>query len=446
MRKLIKNFIYFLERWVLPLATTMAKWRWLVALRDAFISVMPISIVGSLTVLIPGLINAAKTELGLGAVEYALTPVINISNLIYQGTFQLFSLYFALAWGYQLARSFEVNRLAGAITSLGCYLMSIANVVKLNINGDEVSIKNAFNTSQLSSLGLFTSLIFGAVGLSIFILMTKARLTLRFSSYMPHAEEAAFIALIPMIISLSIVGAINYIFQMVTGTYFGNWLLNTIQNPLTKMGQGFGIVLLITFLLHAFYFFGINGMSVLVPVIDSIWLTPQNANLTAVKSGHVVHYLGTRNSFDVYSWIGGTGDTLVLILLILLISKRSDFRTLAKIAIGPGFFNINDPIVWGLPLVLNPLYLIPFILAPLANVTLAYWATAWHLVEPVSTSVPNVIPPFLNAFLATNYDWRALVLVAVNVIVAILIWLPFVLAGERIAKEQEKHSLFSFEY
>lgn len=106
MGKLIKNFIYFLERWVLPLATTMAKWRWLVALRDAFISVMPISIVGSLTVLIPGLINAAKTELGLGAVAYALTPVINISNLIYQGTFQLFSLYFALAWGYQLARSF----------------------------------------------------------------------------------------------------------------------------------------------------------------------------------------------------------------------------------------------------------------------------------------------------------------------------------------------------
>lgn len=265
-----KRFIYFLERWVLPLATTMAKWRWLVALRDAFISVMPISIVGSLTVLIPGLINAAKAELGLGAITYALMPVVNISNLIYQGTFKLFSIYFALAWGYQLARSFEVNRLAGAITSLGCYLMSIANVVKLNLNGDEVSIKNAFNTSQLSSLGLFTSLIFGAAGLAIFILMTKARLTLRFSSYMPHAEEAAFIALIPMIISLSVIGAINYIFQMVTGTYFGNWLLTTIQNPLTKMGQGFGIVLLITFLLHAFYFFGINGMSVLVPVIDSI--------------------------------------------------------------------------------------------------------------------------------------------------------------------------------
>ncbi|KRL63830.1 PTS sugar transporter subunit IIC [Lactobacillus psittaci] len=442
----MRKFIDFLSRYVFPLATRLANWRWLVALRDAFISIIPISVIGSLAVLIPGLISAAKTMLGLKALAYALGPIVQISNLVYLGTFKLFSFFFVLAWGYQIAKNFEVNRLAGAIVALGSFCMSIANLVKVKIGNEQVVLHHVFNTSQLSSTGLFTGLIFGGLGAALYVLFYKGHLTLRFSNQIPHAEEAAFVSLIPVLLSLSIVGTVNYLFQTITGTYFGNWLLNSIQAPLMKMGQGFGMVLLITFLIHAFYFFGINGLSVLAPVLDSIWLTAQNSNISLAKAGKLPHYIWTRNSFDVFAFLGGSGATLLLIFAILLFSKRSDYRTLAKIAIGPGFFNVNEPIIWSLPIVLNPIYVIPFILAPMVNVSIAYFASAMHWINPIQATVPSVIPPILNAYLATAYDWRVIILIIINMVVSLLIWTPFVFAADRVRDESEHRSFFNYQY
>ena len=102
----------------------------------------------------------------------------------------------------------------------------------------------------------------------------------------------AFSTLIPILLSIFIVGFVNYAFQRLTGTYFGNWLLTTIQRPLVNLGQGFGVVLLVTFLVQIFWFFGINGISVLTPVMDSLWLTPENINVTAVRN---IEHVSTRN-------------------------------------------------------------------------------------------------------------------------------------------------------
>ena len=238
------------------------------------------------------------------------------------------------------------------------------------------------------------------------------------------------------------VGVINWFFQRFTGTYFGAWLLETIQSPLVKMGQGFGVVLLITFLVQVFWFFGINGISVLTPVIDSLWLTPQNSNVTAVREGVQVPYDWVRDSFNVFAWFGGAGGTLILIIAILVFSKRSDFRTVAKMALAPGLFNINEPILFGLPVVFNPVYLIPFVVAPLVNVSLAYWVTKLGWVNPVQIFVPGVMPPIIGPFLACNYDWRAIVLSLVNMIIAFFIWMPFVFAADKIAAEDDNNRSF----
>lgn len=442
----MSRLVKWLEDYVLPIASRLGQVRWLVALRDAFISLMPITIAGSLAVLIKSLITAAKVHLGWNTFAFAMQPLVSISDLVWRGTFSLYACFFALALGYQLAKNFEGNRLAAAIVSLSSFSLSIANYAKIRFHGESVVVKNAFDISQFSTTGLFTAILFGSIGFLIYYACYKARFMLHLSTNMPHAEQAAFDSLIPAMVAVFSVGGINYLFQAVTHDYFGDWLLTTIQMPLVKWGQGFGTVLLVTLLVQVFWFFGINGLSVLSPILDSIWLTAQNGNITAATSGKVPPYVWVRGSFNVFAWFGGAGGTLMLIVAILVFSKRSDYRTIAKIALAPGIFNIGEPILLGLPVVLNPVYLIPFLLTPVVNVAFSYWVSVMGLVNPVQVAVPSIMPPIIGPFLACNYDWRAIILSIVDMLIAFAIWSPFVIAADKIADTNNPKTFFTTQF
>lgn len=442
----MSRILTYLEDYLLPLANKLGQTHWIVALRDAFISVMPITITGSIAVLIKSLLAVAKNDLNWPTFIWLMQPISLICNVVWRGTFALFALFLATSLGYHLAKSLEVDPIAGAIVSLSSFAMSIANLTQLSVNGKVIPVHQAFNISQFSTTGIFTAILFGSLGVAIFAGCFKARLTLHISTTLPQAEQQAFDSLIPVIIAIFLVGAINYAFQTITGTYFGNWLLHSIQTPLVKFGQGFVMVMLVTFLVQVFGFFGINGLSVWAPILDSIWLTAQNINVTAVRNGKEAPFLWVRGSFDVFAWFGGTGGTLMLIVAILLFSKRSDYRTIAKIALAPGIFNINEPIVLGLPVVLNPVYFIPFIVAPLVNVAFAYWVSVLGLVNPVQVAVPAIVPPIIGPFLACNYDWRAIVLSIINMLIALAIWTPFVFAADKVAATSNSTPYFTRQY
>lgn len=442
----MSRLVKWLEDYVLPIASRLGQVRWLVALRDAFISLMPITIAGSLAVLIKSLITAAKVHLGWNTFAFAMQPLVSISDLVWRGTFSLYACFFALALGYQLAKNFEGNRLAAAIVSLSSFSLSIANYAEIRLHGESVVVKNAFDISQFSTTGLFTAILFGSIGFLIYYACYKARFMLHLSTNMPHAEQAAFDSLIPAMVAVFSVGGINYLFQAVTHDYFGDWLLTTIQMPLVKWGQGFGTVLLVTLLVQVFWFFGINGLGVLSPILDSIWLTAQNGNITAATSGKAPPYVWVRGSFNVFAWFGGAGGTLMLIVAILVFSKRSDYRTIAKIALAPGIFNIGEPILLGLPVVLNPVYLIPFLLTPVVNVAFSYWVSVMGLVNPVQVAVPSIMPPIIGPFLACNYDWRAIILSIVNMLIAFAIWSPFVIAADKIADTNNPKTFFTTQF
>lgn len=115
-------------------------------------------------------------------------------------------------------------------------------------------------------------------------------------------------------------------------------------------------------------------------------------------------------------------------------------------ALAPGIFNINEPIIFGLPVVLNPVYIIPFVLAPLINVAFSYWITLMGLVNPVQVAVPSIVPPIIGPFLACNYDWRAIVLSTLNIVIAVLIWMPFVFAADKIADTNNPRTFFNTQY
>lgn len=146
-------------------------------------------------------------------------------------------------------------------------------------------------------------------------------------------------------------------------------------------------------------------------------------------------YMWTRSDFDLYVWIGGAGSTLLLILAVLAFSKREDERAVAKVSLVPGIFNINEPMMFGMPIVLNPIYIIPFILAPLVMVSIAYGVLSLGWVSPVAVQTTWAMPPFLNAIIAT-IDWRSVILQIVNMVVGFLIYVPFVIASNNMDPEK----------
>jgi PTS system cellobiose-specific IIC component len=220
-----------------------------------------------------------------------------------------------------------------------------------------------------------------------------------------------------------------------------SWVQKTIADPFLHIGQSLGAIILVTFLVSLMWFFGLHGSNVMAPVLEGIWGVGllKNTNVydrsgmagvkEAIKAGNGDAYMWVRGSFDSYAWFGGVGGTITLLIVILVFSKCADYRMVAKLGIAPSVFNINEPVMFGLPIVLNPIFFIPFILSPIVGVTIGWLATAANLVDPVVVATPWVIPPFLYSLMSTGYDWRAPIVTLVSFIAAIAIWTPFVLAA-----------------
>ncbi len=273
-------------------------------------------------------------------------------------------------------------------------------------------------------------MIMGAISISIYIWLMKKHITIKMPETVPPAVANAFTGIIPATAGLYLTGIINYLFSINKTTVI-DFISKTIQEPLLNMSQGYGAVLLMTVLVQLFWFFGIHGTNVLGPILDSIWLTAQLANINAFQKGQALPYIWTRNDFDLYAWIGGAGSTLLLLIAILIFSKRDDQRAVAKLSIGPGLFNVNEPVMFGLPIVLDPIYFIPFILAPVIMVSTAYAALNLGWVAPIKNQIVWSMPPILNALVATM-DWRSVVLQVVNMLIGFLIYVPFVKAANKV--------------
>ena len=144
----------------------------------------------------------------------------------------------------------------------------------------------------------------------------------------------------------------------------------------------------------------------------------------------------TKPFLDAFANVGGSGGTFALIIALVIASKREDERLIGKLGLTPGLFNINEPIMFGLPIVLNPVYIVPIIIVPVVTTLIAYFATAAGLISKTIVLVPWTTPPILSAYLATGNDWRAAVLSVILIAISVVIFIPFVMISNNMAKNK----------
>jgi PTS system cellobiose-specific IIC component len=171
--------------------------------------------------------------------------------------------------------------------------------------------------------------------------------------------------------------------------------------------------------------------------MQSINLQAIDANVAAISSGEVAPYIINKPFFDAFVNMGGAGTTIALVIAIFIMARKNkQYSTVGKISAAPGIFNINEPLLFGLPIVLNPILFIPFILTPMVNVTIAYFVTKWGMVPAATIAAPWTTPPIINGFLVTQ-SWQGAVLSFVLIVISVCIYLPFVAMANRTAKLKE---------
>ena len=453
----MNKFTDFMEEKFVPVAAKIGSQKHLVAIRDSFIATMPITMAGSIAVLINALVRDIPGEYGWTAISSAFAWLIGINGFVWWGTLAILSAVLAFAVGYNFAQAYDVNPVAGGLIAFSAFIITLpqgvtasGEVVDAIVDGvavaEGVVVTGSIGTwgnigwTYLNTGGLFTALIVGMVAAIIYSKLMNANIIIKLPDEVPPAVSRAFAAIIPGLASLYFVGAAAWL--TATYTTFGNIpdLINTyLQQPFMALSQNIVSIVIITFFVSLFWFFGLHGPNVLAPALDGIYKPALAENTQYYELNKTIKglpHIWTRGSFDAFSWMGGSGSTFALIVAILVLSKRADQRAVAKYSLPMGLFNINEPVLFGLPIVLNPVYLIPFLLVPVVQVIIAFYVTKAGLVPPVYLEVPWVLPPVLYAFMATGFSVAGALLSIFNIAIAIVIWGAFVLVANTMSPEE----------
>lgn len=402
------KFVKFVDEKLSGPMNTLANQRHLLAIRNGIIATLPLIIVGSFF-LVVAFIPFPETWPLVGLIKE------NVGNILlpYRMTMAIMTLYATFGIGMNLAESYELDGLSGGILAAAAFLLTINP-------GMIEDVGFAIPMGPLSGGGMFVGIVASIIAVEIYRFTDRSNLKITMPEQVPPAVARSFEALVPTAIIILGFGSITY--------WFGfDWhgFIATLVVPLVTAADTLPSVLVLVFLVTFFWSFGIHGVSIVGSIARPLWLTLLAGNETALAAGEAIPHIAAEPFFQWFIWIGGSGATIGLAIAMAFFSKSAYSRSLGKTAFGPALFNINEPIIFGAPIVLNPILMIPFMVTPLILATIAWFATSWGLVNPVTTIAPWTLPGPIGALLATNFDWRAMVLNVVLIVISFLIYFPF---------------------
>lgn len=433
-------FNMVIERTFVPLASRLNAQRHVGAVRDAFMQTFPLTLAASMVILINNLIFAKEGMIAkllflpklfpnLENAQQFLSPVAN-------GTIGLMSVFIAYLVANILAHHFNADDLLAGLTSVACFIILYPAPFALEATGQTV-----MKTTFLGAQGLFVAMLVGClVGEFLPKSFKTKRLIITMPDMVPPAVAHSFSVLIPIVIAIMICSIISASLTIIAPGGINELIYNSIQTPLRTLGNNLWGVLIIVFFEQLLWVVGIHGPNTLGPIRMAIFTEPDLANLAYVNQ-HGLGDVPFPETFgllnDNFAKMGGSGMTLGLIIAILIVSRRKDHLNMAKLSLAPGLFNINEPIIFGLPIVLNPILMIPFIISPLVSVGIAHLTISILKIIPApAIGVPWTTPGPLIPFLGTGGNLIALGLGFLCLAISTLIYLPFVIASNKALQEK----------
>lgn len=418
----------FLEKYLMKPMVKFSQIKFVRSVQAAGVAAMPFTIVGSMFLvlhILPKVITPLQ-----GFYEAYLVQFADIYLLALTASIGLIALYFLCVIGYEYTRlvseeeDLNLSPISGMLLSVFAFFITLPQFAKdssLKLLTDaENGIINGWAIgdapNRLGSTGVFTAIIVSYVAVNIYRFCVKKNIVIKLPDSIPAGIANSFTALIP-----SFFVAVTMIIVNGILISLGTDVFDIISKPfafVTVLTTSWIGTMIIMFLISAVWLVGIHA-NVIGAFLTPIVLYNMEMN---IKGANIPFAGGFDNA---YMFIGGAGGTLGLVLLMILFAKSEQFKVLGKAALIPGIFNINEPIIFGLPIVYNPFFAVPFILSPMVTGTIAYFATKSGLVKPIIAQFAWPIPGGFNAFIGTGGDWKAFVLAIVTFTVSTLIYYPF---------------------
>ena len=407
-----------LESVLMPLAEKIGKNKYLIAVRDGFLLSMPLLIVGSFFLLIanfpiPGWSDFWARFFGEDWVSYFAKPT--------DATFSIMAILAVVGIGYSFAEQMNVDKLFGAASAMVSWFLIMPYEVLLEGGGSVKGIP----LDWVGSKGIFVGIICAFLSIHIYAWVNKKGWVIKTPEGVPPTVVKSFAALIPAGVSMLVFFVINIVFAMTPFHSAFDFIFTILQVPLLKLGNTLPAMVIAYIFLHLFWFFGVNGGSVVAAVFNPILQTLSAENLAAYQAGAPIPNIICQQFQDLFATFGGCGSALSLMIAMLLFCRSKRIRELGKLSLVPGLFGINEPIVFGLPIVLNPMILIPFMLVPTINIVISYICMSIGLVPLCSgVAIPWTMPVVLSGFLSTG--WQGAVLQLVLLVLGIFVYMPFI--------------------
>ena len=425
----MNNFVNFLEAKILPVANKIGQQRHMTAIRKGIIATLPLTIVGSFFTIL--------SNMPIPAVANFLAPYQAILDIPFRFTVGILSLYATFGIASALAESYKMDTLSSGILAVLAFLVATVQPVKVNADVKNVITAGRYiNIANLSASSLFAAIATALISVEIYHFLEKKNITIKMPQGVPPEVSNSFVALFPTAVILILFWVVRDIFNFNIATFISNILM-----PLKGflVGNSLAGGLTTVFFICGFWTLGIHGAAIMDPIVRPFWEMSIATNMNQFHAGTAATHLSTiftEQFLQWFVWIGGAGGTLALVVLFMF-SKSKYLKDLGKLSILPGLFNINEPIIFGAPIVLNPILGIPFILAPLVTTTISYFATTSHLVPMMMVRLPFTIPAPIAAIMSTNWSWNAVILSVVNFIIYIIIYYPFFKVFEKQQLEKE---------
>lgn len=424
-----------LQNVLLSISSKVETNKYLGSIKEAFTMFVPFIIVGSFGSMLNILVSGAN-----GLAQWVpwlsnLSPAFTAINFV---TISCMSLPIAFLIGYKLAEKENLPQLESGLIGLLSYLAVCPNTISTVVEGlKDPVVVNGLGAGVIGAQGLFVSMIMSMVAVKFFGLLTNIdAIKIKMPDSVPTGIARSFNILIPIFIIVTAFSVGGCLFNTFTGNYLNVWIYSIIQLPLQALANTTGGILVLALVNQLFWFLGIHGGMVIEGVRGPLSAAGLAENISAVQAGGVATNILTRGFWTSFVVVGGGGITLSLLIAIFIFSKREDHKSIAKFSLIPGICGINEPVVFGLPLVLNPIFAIPFILNSVIAAFIAVVATNIGFLTCGVLDCPPGLPVFVTGFI--SYGIHGIIVQAIILIVTFIIWVPFVLMSNKQAKLEQK--------
>lgn len=409
-------------------AISFTSLKYIMAIKQAFVLLMPVIIVGAFGVLISNMVMSPKDGLASFKVFSFLAEYRPIMTQINYATLGFLTIGAVFMIGLELGKINGHTTPYTGLLAVICFITVVPTTYEIVLGGTGEMVTNVIAKQYTDTKALFLGMIISILSVEIYCKLAKSkRLQINMPDSVPPNVASSFSALLPSIITVTLISTFGFLFLVTFDVTLYDAIYIIVQKPLEGAIQSLPGVLLLMFIAQVFWVIGIHGNQMIKPLREPLLLGAIAVNMTAYENGEEIPNIITMPFWDIYMSVGGSGVTIGLLVAVFIIcKKRKDMLEIAKLSSGPGFFNINEPVVFGMPVMLNPMLAIPFIITPLITGTIGYYATYIGFAGKAVVMIPWTTPPILSAWLATGGSLGAVVTQLICIITAILIYLPFV--------------------